>query len=358
MTDEKNEVKYLVSPGPHLTEKISISKIMYTVIIALLFPVIGAIYYFGIYVLFVIIVSVLAALITEYAAKKLRKREFYIDGSAILTGLLLALILPPRTPLWMVALGAGFSIAIAKEAFGGLGHNIFNPALVGRAFLTVSFTGLMTRYVLPVESLTSNAITTATPLSESFVFEGTNIELYQSLFYGNVGGSIGETSVLLILIGGIILLLTRYVNWRIPLFYIGTVFLFSWILGVDPLFHILAGGLMLGAFFMATDYVTGPLVNNGKIVFAVGCGLLTVAIRLYGGMPEGVVFSILLMNAFTPLIDRYTVPKPLGYQKPEKKKGKKKAESNEKIEDKKTEKTNEKPKVKSKAKPKKKPGKN
>ncbi len=331
MTEEESR-KFLVSPGPHLSGKISISQIMYLVIIALLFPVIGAIYYFGIYVIFIIITSILTAIITEFIAKKLRKREFVMDGSAIITGLLLALILPPQTPLFMVVLGSAFSIAIAKEAFGGLGHNIFNPALVGRTFLTVSFAGFMTRFVLPVESLTGDAITSPTLLSESFEFVGTKADYYQHLFLGNVGGSLGETSVLLILIGGILLLAFRVINWRIPLFYIGTVYLFSFVLGADPVFHILAGGLMLGAFFMATDYVTGPLVNNGKIIFAVGCGLLTVVIRLYGGMPEGVAFSILLMNAFTPLIDRYTIPKPLGYQKPEKKKKKKKEKEAEGVE--------------------------
>lgn len=322
MSGEESK-KLLVSPGPHLSTKHSISKIMFMVIIALLFPAAGAIYYFGIYVIFVIIVGILTAIITEYCAKKLRKREFHMDGSAIVTGLLLALILPPRIPLWAVVIGAAVSIAIAKEAFGGLGYNIFNPALVGRAFLTTCFAGLMTRYVLPVESLTGDAITSPTALSESFVSTVSSSELYQSLFFGNVGGSIGETSALLILIGGCILVATKIVNWRIPLFYIGTVFVFSFALGVDPLFHILAGGLMLGAFFMATDYATSPLVNNGKIIFAIGCGILTVCIRLFGGMPEGVAFSILLMNAFTPLIDRYVIPKPLGYIKPEKPKKKK-----------------------------------
>ncbi len=337
MNEEDNK-KFIVSPGPHLTTDKSISKIMYMVIIALLFPAAGAVYFFGIYVIFVIIVGILTAVITEYVAKKLRKREFYMDGSAIVTGLLLALILPPRIPLWVVVIGAAVSIAIAKEAFGGLGYNIFNPALVGRAFLTTCFAGLMTQYVLPVESLTGDAVTSPTVLSEGYVMTGNITELYQSLFFGNVGGSIGETSALLILIGGILLIATKIINWKIPLFYIGTVFVFTFALGEDPIFHVLAGGLMLGAFFMATDYVTIPLTNNGKIVFAIGCGLLTVCIRLYAGMPEGVAFSILLMNAFTPLIDRYSILKPLGYIKPEKSKKKesKKGEEEQKAEEKKT----------------------
>jgi len=324
--------KLIISPGPHLSTRRSVNKIMFLVIIALLFPVAGAIYFFGLYVIFIIIVAILTAILTEYCAKKLRKREFHMDGSAIVTGLLLALILPPRIPLWAVVIGAAVSIAIAKEAFGGLGYNVFNPALVGRAFLTTCFAGLMTRYVLPVESFTANAVTSPTPLSESFVLTVSKNELYQSLFFGNIGGSLGETSAFLILIGGFLLVALKVVNWRIPLFYIGTVFVFSYVLGQDPLFNILAGGLMLGAFFMATDYATSPLVDNGKIIFAVGCGILTVCIRLFGGMPEGVAFSILLMNAFTPLIDRYVIPKPLGYIKPEKKKKNKSKKEESKIE--------------------------
>ncbi|UCF49898.1 MAG: RnfABCDGE type electron transport complex subunit D, partial [Thermoplasmatales archaeon] len=224
MKEENNIKKTLVSPGPHLSSKKAISKTMYLVIIALLLPTIGSIYFFGVYVIAVILVSIITAILTEYVAKKLRKKEFYMDGSAILTGLLLALILPPRIPLWAVVIGAAVSIAIAKEAFGGLGHNVFNPALVGRAFLTTSFTGLMTRYVLPVETLTGDAITTATPLSESFVQNVDQTTLYQNLFVGNVAGSIGETSALLILIGGLFLIALKIINWRIPLIYIGSVF--------------------------------------------------------------------------------------------------------------------------------------
>ncbi|MBA3046187.1 MAG: RnfABCDGE type electron transport complex subunit D [Candidatus Thermoplasmatota archaeon] len=316
---------FRVMSGPHLRSPRSIDKAMFMVILMLMLPAIGAIYYFGIYVLFIILTAILSAVITEYVAKRLRKRKFYFDGSAVLTGLLLAMVLPPRVPLWMVVIGAAFSIAIVKEAFGGLGHNIFNPALAGRAFLTVSFTGLMTRWVLPITT-GNDAVAGASPLSGSFVWEGPTQELYRALLFGNVGGSLGETSALLILIGGLILLIIGIINWRIPVFYIGTVFLFTWLLpGQDPVFHILAGGLFLGAFFMATDYVTVPLTNTGKMIFAASCGFLTVAIRVYGGMPEGVAFSILIMNGFTPLIDRYTVPKPLGYMKPKPKEKEKKS---------------------------------
>ena len=330
--DIANKIKLAVSSAPHIQDKKKSTKnIMFLVCIALLFPTIGGIYYFGIYSLFVVIVSVLTAITTEYAAKLLRKQEFKMDGSAIVTGMLIALVLPPRIPLWIVVIGSAFAIAIIKEAFGGLGHNIFNPALAARAFLAVTFAGMMTRWIAPITNiLRIDSITTATPLSESFSYSGSTSELYMDIFLGNTGGCIGETSVLLILIGGILLLFFGVIKWRIPVVYIGTVFLLTLLIpGQDPVFHILAGGLFLGAFFMATDYVTAPMTAKGQFIFAFGAGVLVVLIRLYGSMPEGVAFSILLMNAFTPLIDRYVRPKPYGYIKPEKKgflKSKKKKE--------------------------------
>lgn len=343
MSDEQRK-NLVVSPAPHLHARAtplsfkSTQEIMLLVCLALLFPLAGGVYYFGIYALFVVLVSVTTAVLTEYVAKMLRKREFVMDGSAIVTGMLLALVMPPRVPLWVVVIGAAFSIAIVKEAFGGLGHNIFNPALAGRAFLSVSFAGLMTKWVILDGT---DVVTTATPLSEKFVNTGTTHELYTDLFYGNVGGCIGETSVLLVLIGGLFLLATGVIKWRIPVVYIGTVFLLTWLIpGEDPIFHILAGGLFLGAFFMATDYVTAPLTDKGQFIFAAGAGVLVVMIRLYGSMPEGVAFSILLMNAFTPLIDRYVRPKPYGYippEKPEKSDEKPKDEKPKSEEKKKTE---------------------
>jgi electron transport complex protein RnfD len=256
-------------------------------------------------------VSVAAAVLTEYGVKKLRKRPFVMDGSAVITGLLLALTLPPTIPLWMVALGSIFSIAIVKEAFGGLGYNIFNPALGGRAFMTVSFPVEMTTWVWPGGA---DAITTATPLAEGFVWQYDRVALYEALLLGNVGGSIGETSALLILLGGLLLIALRIMDWRIPLAYIGTVALFTFALGQDAIFHVLAGGLMLGAFFMATDYVTSPITHKGRIIFGIGCGILTVVIRIFGGLPEGVAFAILMMNAVTPLIDRHIKVRPYGFK--------------------------------------------
>jgi len=308
------ERKFLVSPGPHLWKGLSVSKIMYRVVIALMFPTGAAIYFFGYRALSVIGVSVATAVVTEYVCKRLRNRAFVMDGSAVVTGILLGLVLPPTIPLWMVAIGSIFAIGIVKEAFGGLGHNIFNPALGGRAFMSVSFSMQMTTWVKPM-GFTADAITSATPLSESFVWQADKLSLYQALFLGDVAGSLGETSALLIIIGGIFLLARGIINWRIPAVYIGMVALIATALGQDPLFYILSGGLMLGAFFMATDYVTSPLTNRGKIVFAVALGVLTVMIRHFGGMPEGVCYSILFMNAITPLIDRFIKVRPYGLVK-------------------------------------------
>ncbi|MEA3239113.1 MAG: RnfABCDGE type electron transport complex subunit D [Candidatus Bipolaricaulota bacterium] len=314
-----NNKLLVLSPSPHLRGKNSIKKDMYLVIFALLFPTAGAVYFFGLYVLLMLAVSLLAAVLTEYVAKMMRRRPFSLDGSAIVTAILFVLVMPPRTPLWIVVVGSVFSIAVAKEMFGGLGHNIFNPALAARAFVTVSFAGALSRWIAPVHSMLADGVTTATPLSESFAYTLSKTEMYKSLFFGNVGGSVGETSALLILIGGLILIAFRVIKWHVPVFYIGTVALLSWALGQDPLFQILAGGLFLGAFFMATDYVTTPITIRGKIIFATGAGVLVVLIRVYGSMPEGVCYSILLMNAFTPLIDRHVRPKVFGLVKKTKK---------------------------------------
>ncbi|MDD3776703.1 MAG: RnfABCDGE type electron transport complex subunit D [Actinomycetota bacterium] len=311
---DKNKI--LISHSPHLWKGFSTTKLMYLVVVALLLPTGAGIYFFGWSAVYLILASVITCFITELVIKKLRKKPFINDGSAVITGLLFALVLPPRMPIWMVVVGAFFSIAVVKEAFGGLGYNIFNPALGGRAFLAVCFPQQMTTWVAP-SGFSPDAVTTATPLAQNFAHEGSRASLYGDMFFGNTAGSMGETSALLIILGGILLLALRIIDWRIPVFYIGTVALFSYALGIDPLFAILAGGLMIGAFFMATDYVTSPTTSNGKIIFGVGLGLLTVLIRRFGSLPEGVAFSILIMNAFTPLIDKYTKRKPFGFQKKE-----------------------------------------
>jgi len=279
---------------------------MLDVIIALLPATAASVYFFGMRALAITLVSVAAAVAAEAAIQKIRNKPVTVnDGSAVITGLLLALTLSPAMPLWMVAVGAVAAIGIGKQVYGGLGSNPFNPALVGRAFLVVTFPVHMTTWINPIDGVTS-----ATPLG-LLKMEGTATG-YTELFIGNVGGSLGETSALLLILGGLYLLYRGIIDWRIPVFYIGTVGVMTAVLGQDPVFHLLAGGLMLGAFFMATDMVTTPVTRTGKIVFGIGAGILVVLIRLYGGYPEGVLFSILLMNTFTPIIDKYTRPKIYG----------------------------------------------
>ncbi|MFC2026435.1 RnfABCDGE type electron transport complex subunit D [Chloroflexota bacterium] len=303
-----------VLPAPHLWRGLSTTRIMYIVMLVLLLPTGASIYYFGYNTLLVLTVSVVTAVLTEYLFKRLRRKAFVMDGSAVITGLLLALTLPPTIPLWMVALGSFFAIAIAKELFGGLGQNIFNPALAGRAFLQVSFPIPMTTWIAPT-GFSPDAVTSASPLSDVFSWEAEKLSLYKELLLGNTSGSIGETMTLLILLGGILLIVLKIIDWRTPVAYIGAVAILSFALGQDAIFHLLSGGLMLGAFFMATDYVTSPINYRGRLIFGLGAGVLTVVIRLYGSMPEGVCFSILIMNALTPLIDRYTTVKPYGFKK-------------------------------------------
>ena len=315
-----SDSKLLASPGPHLWKGQSVSKIMYIVVLALLLPTAAGIYFFGLRALLVIVTSIVAAVVAEFVSKKLRKKPFVMDWSAVITGLLLALVLPPTLPLWMVAVGSIFSIAIVKEAFGGLGHNIFNPALGGRAFLSACFAVKMTTWVEPM-GFGADAFTTATPLGSSFALAGDKLALYRDMLLGNTGGSIGETSALFLIIGGILLLVFRIINWKIPVFYIATVALLTLTMGEDAIFHILAGGLMIGAFFMATDYVTSPITSRGRIIFGIGAGVLTVIIRQFGGLPEGVCYSILFMNAVTPLIDKYVRVKPYGMLKKVKSEG-------------------------------------
>ncbi len=306
-----------ISQSPHIWRGISSAKIMYIFFASLIFPSVAAVYFFGLRALWVMLASTITSVVVELIIKKARKKNFKMDGSALITGLLLALTLPPRIPIWMVVIGAAFSIALAKEAFGGLGYNIFNPALAGRAFLAICFPTFMTQWYLPGNS-GIDAVTSASPLGESFVAEGSKIAFYRDLFFGNVAGSIGETSAMLIIIAGILLIAFRIIDWKIPLVYVATVVIMSLIFGEDILFQVMAGGLLFGAVFMATDYVTSPVTGLGRIVFAIGCGLITFLIRRFGAMPEGVCFSILVMNGFTPLIDKYIRPKPFGYVKPQK----------------------------------------
>jgi len=293
-------MKCVVSSWPHIRDGVTSKEIMLAVVIALLPATAFGVWAFGLNALLIIITSIVSAVATEFVAFKLMGKKFVMDGSAVVTGLLLALTLPPTLPLWTTVAGAVVAIGIGKCAFGGLGYNIFNPALVGRAFLSLSWPALMTTWVAP-----GTLTTSATPLTGASVSN-------TDLFLGNVAGSLGEISKLALLIGGLFLIAMKYIDWKVPLCYIGTVGVLSLALGYDPIFNILVGGLFLGAFFMATDYTTTPITRNGKVIFAVGAGALVVAIRSFGGLPEGVAYSILIMNAFTPLIERVTKPRVYG----------------------------------------------
>ena len=302
--DKVDNEQLVLSSSPHLRDNISVNKIMWSVNCALLPAILASIYFFQIRAFYIILVSVFSCVITEYLFEKVRGQiSTLTDGSAILTGILLALTLPPGFPLWGVLVGSVVAIGLGKQVFGGLGDNPFNPALVGRAFLLASYPVLMTTWEI-------DGVATATPLN-LMKMEGISTE-YWRLFIGNVAGSIGETSAFALLLGASYLIYKGYIHWRIPTGMIGTVIFFTWILGYDPVFHLFAGSLILGAFYMATDLVTTPVTKKGRWIFGIGAGIIVVVIRLWGGYPEGVMYSILLMNATVPLLNRYTRKPSLG----------------------------------------------
>jgi electron transport complex protein RnfD len=319
--EPKTPPQLIVSVGPHVRAGETTAKIMWTVSGALLPAALLSVYYFGVQAVMVILVCLVTSLLSEAAVQWILKKPVTLsDGSAFLTGLLLAMNLPANAPLYIPALASFVAIVIAKQLFGGLGFNIFNPALIGRAFVLVSFAKIMTTFVAPATSFMAlDAKTTATPLvllkeegmSKLLEIYHTKAALYRDLFLGNHAGSLGETSVIMLLLGAAFLMMKRYITWHIPIPFIATVGLLTWIFGGkeglmtgDPVLHMMSGGLILGAFFMATDYVTGPSVRSAQIVFGVCAGILTTLIRLKGGYPEGVMFAILLMNCFAPLLDR------------------------------------------------------
>lgn len=311
--------KLELTSSPHVHSRWSTKQAMWMVVIALLPALISSVIFFGFYQLLVVSVSVASAVVTESLIKYIRKREITItDGSGIITGMLLGLILPPNFNLFFTALGSIVAIGIGKEIFGGLGYNIFNPALVGRAFLQAAFPVQMTTWIKP--NMAVDSVSTATPLS-AFKFDSIFADI-SNMFIGNIGGSLGETSAISILIGGIFLIVIGVVNWRIPVSMFLGVIIFGglfWLLNADqypsPVFHMLAGGFLFGAFFMATDWVTSPLTAKGMWIFGFGISLVVVMIRLFGGLPEGVMYAILFMNAFVPLINRYTRPRIFGEAK-------------------------------------------
>ena len=293
-----------VSLSPHVRSGATTRRIMLDVCLALLPAVIFAVYWFGFGVLLTVLLSVASAILSEFLMEKALRRPVTIDdGSAAVTGLLLALTLPAGTPWYVPVLGSVFAICIAKQVFGGLGDNFVNPALAGRAFLLASFPAAMTTY-----PLVADAVTSATPLSSEFAG---SVDYLQA-FIGRIGGCIGEVSTLALLIGAAYLLIRRVIDWRIPLSYLGTMALLTVIGGGNVLDSLLLGGTVLGAFFMATDYVTSPVTSWGRVIYGVGIGIINYTIRRWGAYPEGTTYAILLMNIAAPLIERFTRPRKYG----------------------------------------------
>jgi electron transport complex protein RnfD len=315
---EKNEI-YL-SPAPHYAVPVATRQIMFVMVACLLPLAAYGVWLFGLPALVTILVSVASTVVFETLFRLAIRQDIRAgDFSAVVTGLLLALTLPPTTPIWMTVLGALFAVVVAKEFFGGLGANVFNPALSGRAFLLISFSTPMTTWIAPRFAGAVDAVSTATPLSFLKSAEGavmsagdlatsagfaSKADLYWNLFLGRRAGCIGESAIFLILIIGLLLILTRVIDWRAPVAMIVTAVAVTWIAGVDPVLTLLSGGLLFGAFFMATDYATTPVTPVGRLIFGAGCGLIVGLIRVFGGYPEGVMFSILIMNAVVPFLNK------------------------------------------------------
>lgn len=326
-----NTQQFLITSSPHLHSRYTIDKAMREVIIALFPAILAAVYFFRLNAALVMLVSVVASMSAEYACQKIMGRPVTVsDGSAALTGLLLAMCLPPALPLWMAALGSGFAIVIGKQVFGGLGCNVFNPAHIGRAILLTSMPVEMTTWSVPGAP---DAVSEATPLALSRALEHVasadaitqataKLPSLWDMFTGNIAGCLGETCAPALILGGLYLIWRGHVDWRIPFYYLASVFvimgLYAAFRGYGmwyPIYQLLGGGLIIGAFFMATDWVTSPLTAKGRIAFALGLGLLTCLLRLKSGYTEGVCYSILIMNMLAPLIDRATRRRVFGRDK-------------------------------------------
>lgn len=322
----------IVSPSPHVHSGESTSRLMFNVVLALMPAFAVSLYYFGVGALIVTLLAVGSCVIFEYLIQKflMKGNPTITDGSAIVTGLLLAFNVPSNLPWYIVVIGSLVAIGVAKMSFGGLGSNPFNPALVGRVFMLISFPVQMTSWPLPVASRLQylDAVTGPTPLAilkeglkngETISQMGDKIPSHMQMFMGLMGGSLGEIAAFALLIGFAWLLFTKVITWHIPVSIFTTIAVFTGILwminpetNADPIFHLLTGGVMIGAIFMATDYVTSPMNPVGMWIFGIGIGLLTVIIRVWGAYPEGVSFAILIMNAFVPLLNRYIKPKRFG----------------------------------------------
>ena len=294
-----------ISTGPHLRSRQDTPSLMRDVLIALCPAVAASLYFYGFKALWILLVSTACAVLSEYVWQRLMKKPIRLnDFSAAVTGLLIGLNMPATVPVWVPAIGSVFAIIIVKQLFGGIGHNFLNPALAARAVLLTSWPSYMTKALVPERTLTFglfessvDAITSATPLVAP-------VADIRNLLMGNIAGAIGETCKIAILLGLVYLLIRGVIRWQIPVCMLGTVALMSWILGKDPLTAVLSGGVLFGAVFMATDYVTTPMLKVGQAIFGVGAGILVVLIRNYGNYPEGVTYAILIMNIVTPLLDR------------------------------------------------------
>ncbi len=321
-----------VSGSPHVHNDQSVQKIMWGVVLALIPALLVSFWYFGLGALVTTLIAVLSCVLIEYAIAKymLKVVPTITDGSAVVTGILLAFNVPSNIPWWQLVIGSIVAIGVAKMSFGGIGRNPFNPALIGRVFMLISFPVDMTTWPLPIQNRFTlvDAITGPTSLGivkdgvksgESLTALASKIPDYANMLIGNMGGSLGEVSAAALILGGLYMIFRKIITWHIPVSYLLTVFLFTgilWLINpeqyIDPIFHLLAGGLMIGAIFMATDMVTSPMTWKGMLVFGFGCGILTVLIRVWGAYPEGVSFAILIMNAATPLINKGFKPKRFG----------------------------------------------
>lgn len=306
----------IVEPSPHRRTGLSTQLVMLNVILALLPAAVMGCVIFGVRAAVVLLVCIASSVIFEALCRIIMKKDQTIgDLSAVVTGLLLGMNLPSTIPLWMAVIGSFVAIAVTKQLFGGIGQNFANPAIVGRIVMMLSFTAYMSNWAKPYWYRESaDVITSATPLNSDVL--GTGAFTYKDLLLGNCGGCIGEVCALALIIGGVYLIIARIISPAAPIAFIGSVALLTALTGGDVLYQLLSGGLMIGAFFMATDYATTPLTSKGKFIFGLGCGIITFVIRNYGNYPEGVSFSILIMNLLTPYIDRLTQTKPLGAKTP------------------------------------------
>lgn len=307
----EEKAKLMITPSPHFRDDINTRKIMLTVATALLPALVMSIFYFGIRALLLTAVCVVSCVVFEYLFAKVTKKPVTIsDCSAVVTGIILAFNVPVTLPFWMAVFGSFIAIVVVKCLFGGIGCNFANPAATARIFLLVSFGNQMTHWIAPHAAI--DAVATATPLKLISAGQTDQLPSLWNMLIGNRGGSLGETCALALIVGGLYLIWNGVIGWQIPVTLIGSVFVFALLFGQDPFYAMLSGGVMIGAFFMATDYSTSPVTTKGKVIFAIGIGFITMVIRVFCNYPEGMSFAILLMNILVPHIDSLTITKPFG----------------------------------------------